>query len=313
VKKPAIDLSKIKTYPLKSRQSKVLVKDFARELSPDRNFAKFIDGLPDILSGSNFKDLVQAVHKAKKKNKPVIWMFGAHVIKCGLSPLIIQLARKGLVSAIALNGAGIIHDFEIAYAGKTSEDVAQNIQNGSFGMAEETGRIINLAIVDAAAAGMGLGEGMGKKINDLECPYRKYSILAQAANLKIPVTVHAAIGTDIIYQHPWCDGAAIGETSYRDFLTLASVIAAIGDGGVVINLGSAVILPEVFLKAVTICRNLGYKIDNFTTANFDMIYQYRPQANIVQRPVGRKGQGYNFIGQHEIMVPLLAQALLSSQ
>lgn len=313
MKENALDLSKIKTYPLKTRRSKVSVKDFAREITADRKFTKFVEGLPDILGGRNFKSLVKNFFAAKRRGKPILWMFGAHVIKCGLSPVIIQLARKGWVSAIALNGAGMIHDFEIAYAGQTSEDVAENIKNGSFGMAEETGRIINQTISEGVKTGLGLGEAVGKKINELSCKYKGYSILSQAALSGIPVTVHAAIGTDIIYQHRYCDGAAIGEGSYRDFLKFASLISQIGDGGVVVNFGSAVILPEVFLKAVTIARNLGYKVENFTTANFDMIQQYRPLSNIVCRPVGDKGQGFNFAGQHELMIPLLAKALLSGK
>jgi len=313
VKKIIIDMTKIKTYPLKSRKSKVSIADFAKEVTPDKNFQYFIAGLPDILAGKNLKNVIKLIFKARQQKKPMIWMFGAHVIKCGLSPLILQLAREGFVTAIAINGAGIIHDFEIAYAGRTSEDVAVNIQNGTFGMAEETSRIINQTISQGARNGLGLGEAMGQRINEMSCKYARYSILAQAHKLNIPVTVHAAIGTDIIYQHPSCDAAAIGETSYRDFHTFAAQVAGLGNGGVLLNFGSAFILPEVFLKAVTICRNLGYKLDNFTTANFDMVYQYRPQANIVTRPVGKKGQGYNFVAQHEIIIPLLAKALVSAK
>jgi len=311
VSKVKIDLKKIKTYPVSSRQSKVRIADFAKPVKPVGGFGGFINGLPDILAGKDLKELVSLIVKAKKSGKPVVWMFGAHVIKCGLNPLIIQLMERGYINAIALNGAGVIHDFEIAYAGKTSEDVAANIQDGSFGMAAETGRIVNQTVSEGNRQGLGIGESMGKMIAGKTCRYHKQSILAQAYKNDIPVTVHVAIGTDIIYQHPYCDGAAWGEASYRDFLKFAGVIAGINRGGVVLNFGSAVILPEVFLKAVTIDRNLGYRLDDFTTANFDMVYQYRPRANIVQRPVGKKGRGYNFIGQHEIMIPLLAQTLLS--
>jgi deoxyhypusine synthase len=231
---------------------------------------------------------------------------GAHSIKVGLTPLIIDLIQKKVISVIALNGAGAIHDVELALWGKTSEDVATNLQDGTFGMSAETAQFINSALIDAYKnSDMGYGECLGKKLDELNAENGKISILTEAYRNNIPVTIHIGIGTDIIYQHPNMDAAAAGELSYRDFKILSSILTNIGDGGIVMNIGSAVICPEVFLKALTVVKNLGYKADNFITSNFDMLQQYRPRVNIVQRPTQNSGIGYNFTGHHEIMIPLL--------
>jgi len=306
-----IDLSKIKRVSLKSRPSKVETGAFAKKLKKPVRFNDFFDGLPDILAGKSIKNLVASIIKARENDKPVILSFGAHVIKCGLSPLLIDLARRGIVTAFASNGASAVHDFELAACGNTSEDVARGLQDGSFGMTRETGDFLNRAAKKAHELNHGLGMTIGREIQALKLPHGSLSVYANAYALGIPFTVHVAIGTDIIYQHPGCDGAAWGAASYRDFLTFAGTVAELGNGGVLINFGSAVILPEVFLKALTVCRNLGHKAFNFTTANFDMIKQYRPHENIVSRPTMKNGQGFDFIGQHEIMLPLLYAALIN--
>ena len=302
-----IDLSKVTTS---QRKNKVSVADFATPTKENSVFTDFLNSLPNILKAQDFRKLIEYIVSAYHKGKPVVAMMGGHVIKCGLSPVIIALMEKGIINAIALNGAGSIHDFEIALIGETSEDVAENIQNGTFGMSEETGRLMNEAIKEAAEKGYGMGEGLGRKLLELNPPYLEYSLLAASIRHEIPLTVHVAIGTDIIHQHPAADGAAIGQASFTDFRTFVSVVSELGDGGVLLNLGSAVLLPEVFLKALTIARNLGYHVINFTTANFDMIQHYRPNENIIKRPTNMGGQGYAFTGHHEIMIPLLACAII---
>ncbi len=299
-----IDLLKIKTYPLKERKSKVKIENFARIQEGKK---RIVESLPDILAGKDFKNFVKSITIAEKKKKPIIFMCGAHIIKCGLSLLLIDLMRKGFVSLLALNGASPIHDFEIAYRGETSEDVSENLETGEFGMAKETAEFLNQTVSEAAGKNIGIGESVGKKILDKKLPYSKYSILAQAAKLHIPVTVHIAIGTDIIYQHPNCDAGAWGKSSYLDFLRFTEEVAKLNNGGVVVNFGSAVILPEVFLKALNLARNLGYKVKNFITANFDLYNHYRPRENVVRRPTG--GKGYIFLGHHEFLFPLLYYAL----
>lgn len=306
-----IDLSKVKTVPLTRRPSKVAIGSFAAPLKKNPTFEGFLDTIPSILIGKNIKYLVSLILNARAKNKPVVMTFGAHVIKCGLSPLLIDLARRGLVTAFASNGASTVHDFELAYAGETSEDVAARLTDGSFGMTRETGVFLNTAAVTACREKLGLGETIGREIERQKLPNRSLSVYAAAWKLKVPFTTHVAIGTDIIYQHPQCDGAAWGEASYRDFLKFADTVSQMGSGGVLLNFGSAVILPEVFLKALTICRNLGHKVFDFTTANFDMIRQYRPQQNIVSRPTRDNGRGFDFTGHHEIMLPLLYTALVN--
>jgi deoxyhypusine synthase len=296
-----LNLKKVKRYPLKSRPSKVHIDML---VDPDgKNFSKTI---PDVLSGKNLKELVKRIHIARKNRKPVIFMFGAHVIKCGLSRFVINMMKKGIITAISTNGASVVHDFELSYFGKTSEDVVEQLETGKFGMAYETGKYINEAVKAGAEKNLGLGEAIGKMINDKKLKYAKESIFANAYKLKIPATVHVAIGTDIIYQHPECDGSSWGKTSYTDFMKLTEITAKL-DGGVVLSFGSAVILPEVFLKVLNLSRNLGYKVKNFTAANFDMNFQYRAHENIVSRPTG--GKGYYFIGHHEIMLPILYKML----
>ncbi len=304
-----VDLSKLRTYSIKQRENKVKVKDFARVSQKGDSFSQFIDCLPTILKGNDFPQLVEAIADAFKKKKLILWAMGDSVIKCGLNPIIIDLMQRGLISAIALQGAGIIHDAEIALVGETSEDVTVSIKDGRFGMAEETGKILNTAIKQGVADGLGMGEAACKRLSELNPPYAEYSLLIQAYKLGIPVTVHIAMGTDIIHMHPACDGGAIGEASHLDFRRFAALIAKL-EGGVFLNIGSAVILPEIFLKSLSIARNLGYKVNRFTTANLDMLQHYRPMENVVKRPTATGGKGYSFIGHHELMLPLLARALV---
>ena len=238
-------------------------------------------------------------------------MMGGHVIKCGLSPLLIELVKQGVITGFAFNGASSIHDFEIALIGETSEDVSAYLQTGKFGMWEETGQLMNTAIQHAADTGIGMGEALGKQLIEMDAPYNTYSLLAAGVQNDVPITVHVAIGTDIIHQHPSANGAAIGAASFTDFQLLTTLVTDLEGGGVVLNLGSAVILPEVFLKALTIARNLGHTVSHFTAANFDMNQQYRPVENVVKRPTEMGGKGYTFTGHHELMIPLLVQAVLS--
>lgn len=308
---PKFDLKKVKTIPLKGRKSKVNLKDFSTVFPPTVSLRKFLESLPNILAAKDLLSLAKAINIAKKKKKLVLVMMGAHVIKCGLSPLIIDLMKKGFIKALALNGAGIIHDFETAFCGNTSEDVACGLEDGSFGMARETGAYLNGAIVEGAKKNLGLGRSVGQMIAKENLPYKDLSVLCSGIKYKIPVTVHVAVGTDIIHQHPNCDGASVGKTSLNDFKILAEQITNLNNGGVVINIGSAVILPEVFLKCLTVARNLGFKVKDFTAANFDMIPQYRPQQNVTSRPLFCGGVGYNFTGHHEIMIPLLYGAIMN--
>lgn len=298
----------LKTYSLKNRKSKVNVHDFAKPLKPDNSFINFLNSLPNILAADNLKQVASSVVAAHKNHKTVAVGMGAHVIKVGLSPIIIDLMEHGIINAVAMNGACIVHDFESAYAGMTSEDVDAEIGKGGFGMAEETGKLLNGAIKSGVQKGWGIGRSVGEMINNSKFPYKKLSILAAGARLGIPVTVHVAIGTDIIHIHPQMDGKATGEGSGRDFKLFAGVVANL-EGGVYLNIGSAVLLPEVFLKALTLVRNLGYKVKNFTTVNMDFIQHYRPLTNVVRRPTKEGGKGYTLTGHHEIMVPLLAAAI----
>ncbi len=304
-----IDISKIKTIPLDKRKCKVTIKDFAGKAKRGESFRRFYDSLPNVLAASSLKTIVEAVIRAYQSDKMVIVMMGAHVIKCGLSPLIIDLMRRGVVKAVALNGAGIIHDTETAMIGRTSEDVGEGILDGSFGMARETATFINEAINSGFKKGRGIGESLGEKIIRAKLRHKDMSILAAGHELGLPVTVHVAIGTDIIHQHPSCNGEAVGEGSLLDFRNFIYSVSCL-EQGVAMNFGSAVILPEVFLKAVTVARNLGHILDHFTTANFDMIAHYRPHQNILTRPTSKGGRGYNIIGHHEIMIPLLYRAIV---
>ncbi|MFA5144197.1 MAG: hypothetical protein WC522_08575 [Candidatus Omnitrophota bacterium] len=309
MKRERVDLAKIKTISLDARKCKVSIKDFARPGRKGASFKEFYASLPDILVSRNFQTLVDKIVRAYKGRRMVILMMGAHVIKCGLSPLVVDLMRRGVIKAVALNGAGVIHDTEIALIGRTSEDVGEGILDGSFGMAKETASFINGAINDGFGKGIGIGEAVGGRIVKTRQPHRDLSILATGSKLNIPVTVHVAIGTDIIHQHPSANGEALGEGSLLDFRNFIYSVGRL-EKGVLINFGSAVILPEVFLKAVTVARNLGHKLDDFTAANFDMISQYRPYQNILSRPTSSGGKGYNIIGHHEIMFPLLYRSII---
>ena len=305
-----IDLSRVTTYPLGERKNKVTIGDFAIPGSPGATFRDFLAILPHILAGTSFREVVSAIVQAHQDGRPVILAMGAHVIKCGLSLIVIDLMERGIITAVAMNGAGPIHDFEIALIGETSEDVADGLRTGMFGMVEETGRLINEAIREGAEQDLGMGEAIGRKIIAMGTPYERYSILAAGVRLGVPTTAHVAVGTDIIHMHPRADGAAIGKTSFHDFRLLASIVADLGHGGVYLNLGSAVILPEVFLKALTMARNLGHEVIDFTTVNLDMYQHYRPVQNVVKRPSLDGGKGYAITGHHELIIPLLAQAVL---
>ena len=306
-----IDMSSVKTYPLQDRINKVSVSDFASLQDSQIDISVYLESLPKILKGKDFLELIDKIVTAYQRKKPVIVMMGGHVIKCGLTPLLIRLAERGVITAIAFNGASSIHDFEIALIGETSEDVSTYLQTGQFGMWEETGRFMNAAIQHAADVGIGMGEALGQKLIEMDAPYNAFSLLAAGIQLDIPITVHVAIGTDIIHQHPSANGAAIGESSFTDFRLLTQLVTELEDGGVVLNLGSAVILPEVFLKALTIARNLGRTVSKFTAADFDMMQQYRAVENVVKRPTEMGGKGYTFTGHHELMIPLLVHAVLS--
>ncbi len=299
----------LRTYSLESRKSKVKVKDFARVLRRGESISRFIDSLPDVLAAKDFKQFLRLMGKAKEKKKAVIFALGAQVIKVGLSPILVDLMKRGWVTSLALNGAGIIHDFEIAYCGQTSEDVSVQLKEGQFGMAQEPGEMLNQAIISGAEQDLGLGEAVGKMLAASDFPYKDISLLANSYELAIPTTVHVAIGTDTIHFHPQSKGEALGKTSLKDFFLFCSVLEKINGGGVFANIGSAVVLPEVFLKAVSFIRNKGTSLAGFTTAVFDFIHHYRPYQNVVKRPVAEKGRGFYFIGHHELMLPLLAAAL----
>ena len=302
------DLSGIATYPLKSRTSKARAEDFARPAPDGATVRALLDSLPNILAAADFKAVVQAIADAKNADGGIVWGLGAHVIKTGLGPVLVDLMERGFVSALATNGAAIIHDFEVALVGATSEDVDDTLGPGRFGMAEETGRLLNAAINDGVANGLGIGQAVTAYLATKEPQFARASVLCAAARLGIPVTVHVAIGTDIIHMHPAANGAALGEGSLRDFKYFVSNVARL-DHGVYLNCGSAVVLPEVFLKAVALARNRGVAFAGLTTVNLDFIRQYRPQTNVVSRPTAGTGRGYTLIGHHEIMIPLLAAAL----
>lgn len=304
-----LSLAGVRTSSLQVKKSLVGAQDFAHPLQPPFSFKDFLAALPRILAGQDFRELIARLKEAYHKNKPIILGMGAHPIKVGLSPLIIQLMEKGILHGVAMNGAGIIHDFEIAFAGKTSEDVAAEISRGSFGMTKETGKLLNQAIKKGWAQRWGLGYAVGEMIWRGKFPFGEKSITAAGVRLGIPVTVHVGIGTDIIHMHPEARGEAIGGASHIDFRLFAKLISRL-EGGVYLNLGSAVILPEVFLKALTLVRNLGFQVKNFTTANMDFIPHYRPLTNVVRRPTLSGGKGFHFTGHHEIMFPLLTAALL---
>jgi hypothetical protein len=312
-----LDFAGITTYPLGSRKSKVQAGMFGKALDGSENILGFVSKLPHILAGESFRNLIRALLYARSSGKGMIWGLGGHVIKVGLGPVINDLLQSGFVTGIAMNGSAAIHDFEVALMGTTSEDVEEQLGEGRFGMAHETGEHMNACINHAAANDIGLGEGLGLFITrggdqGIAFQQQSMSILAQAYALKVPVTVHVAIGTDIIHAHPQTSGTALGEVTYRDFRLFCSMARELDGGGVYLNVGSSVILPEVFLKAVSVVRNLSHRLEEFTTVNLDFIQHYRPTQNVLKRPTQRSGQSIALTGHHEIMIPLIAAALKGS-
>lgn len=305
------DLSGIRTYPLASRRSKANAADFAAPYAPGSGVGALLASLPSIQAGADFKSVVAAIRAARANDRGILWGLGAHVLKTGLSPVLIDLMQRGYVSALALNGAGVIHDFELALSGATSEDVDEALGPGRFGMATETGQQLNAAINEGVRDGLGLGQSVAQYLQAARPPHADISVLCAAARLQIPITVHVAIGTDIIHMHPAASGAALGEGSLRDFRFFTSNVARL-ERGVYLNCGSAVVLPEVFLKAVALARNQGRSLEGLTTVNLDFMRMYRPQTNVVSRPVAGIGKGYSLVGHHEIMIPLLAAAVLET-
>jgi hypothetical protein len=305
------DLSGVQTYPLRSRKSKARIEDFGRPVESMATLGAFVASLPDILAAADFKAVVRAIVDARRADG-VLWGIGAHVIKTGLGPVLIDLMQRGFVSAIATNGAAVIHDFEIALAGSTSEDVDESLGPGRFGMADETGRLLNGAITDGVAKKLGIGQAVGEFLVNTSPQFARASVLAEAARLGIPVTVHVAIGTDVIHMHPAASGSALGEGSLRDFRYFVSNVARL-EHGVYLNCGSSVVLPEVFLKAVALARNRGLALSQLTTVNLDFIRSYRAETNVVARPTAGTGRGFSIIGHHEIMIPLLAAAIADEE
>ena len=304
-----LNIDEIKTIPLKERISKVKVKDFGKSYEKGRSFKEFLDILPNTLAAKDLKEIAHRVVKAYQNKRPIIFGMGAHVIKVGLNPLIIDLMQRGIISCIAMNGAGAIHDVEIALSGKTSEDVSSSLKRGEFGMAVEAANVINQAIKTEADSNGGMGESIGKALLQLSAPHNEMSLLAMASKNGTPITVHVSIGTDTIHMHSNFDGATTGKLSHNDFLKFSSLVSQL-EGGVFFNVGSAVILPEVFLKALSLASNLGFTMKNLTTVNMDFIRHYRPSVNVVERPTALNGKGYHLIGHHEIMLPLLSAAIL---
>jgi hypothetical protein len=305
------DLARVRTVPVLRRKNKVSASEFASPPAADRSFHAFLESLPDILVARDFRRVVDAIAGAARQERAVVVMLGGHIVKTGLAPLLITLMERRIVTHVAMNGSAAIHDFEIARFGGTSEDVAAGLADGTFGMADETGREMNQAFIDGSARQQGMGESLATALENCDLAQPGLSVLLNAHRLGVGVTVHAAIGAEIIHQHPVANGAAIGDTSHRDFRRLASGLDRLDDGGVVLNLGSAVIMPEVFLKALTIARNLNKgRPQNFVTCDLDMIRHYRPRMNVVQRPTLQSGKGYEITGHHELMVPLLVWAVL---
>lgn len=306
-----LELGKVKTYPLNSRNSKVNLNDFARSLIRDASTADFLDSLPNVLAVQSLRQLAARIRRARELKKPIIWGIGGHVIKTGLAPVIIDLMNRGYVTGIAANGSVLVHDSEIALVGCTSEDVDATLSEGAFGGAEETGQLLNFAALEGAKDHIGLGEAVGRALSVRTPKYRDYSLLCRAYESKIPFTAHVTIGGDIAHFHPNFDGAALGATTHTDFRLLAEQVRQMDGGGVYLNVGSAVVLPEVFLKCVTLIRNLGHPLSHITTANFDFIQSYRPLTNVVRRPTEHgAGQGYSITGHHELTIPLLAAQLV---
>ncbi len=304
-----MDLKALKTYSLAKRKSKVSITDFAKPWQKGTGFNEFLSSLPDILAGSHLRSVISAIVSAYQDNRPVVFAMGAHVIKVGLNPIIIDLMERGIISAVAMNGAGIIHDVELALVGKTSEDVSTSLEDGSFGMVEETAEFLCAAIKNAESKSMGLGDAVGRLVIERGLPNQEISILAAGARLDLPVTVHLAFGTDILHMHPEFDPKAAGAATHRDFRIFTTVVSAL-EKGVYLNVGSAVILPEVFLKAVTLVRNLGHPLEAFTAVNIDFIRHYRPLTNVVHRPTASGGLGIDLAGHHEILIPLIAAGII---
>ena len=313
-----IDFSRLKTVPLQARGGKVRVADFAAVYRKGAGIAGWLDSLPRILAGESLRAVVRSIAAARARGRAIIWGLGGHVIKCGLAPVLIDLMQRGYATAFAMNGAAAIHDFEIALAGHTSEDVEAVLPDGRFGAAEETGREMNLAIAAGDRDALGMGEALGRRLHEIAeiaaAEFAPASLVLQAWRAATPVTVHVAIGTDTPHMHPAVDAAAIGSTTHRDFRLLCSLVAGLHDGGVYLNVGSAVVLPEVFLKALSAVRNLGHPLADFTTVNLDFLQHYRPKLNVVERPHAHSGgAGYALTGHHEILVPLLAACLIENE
>ena len=312
-----LKLDKVRTYPLASRKSKVSVSAFGRVAGPNASVRRWVKSLPRILAGETFRNVIDALQRARKDKRQIIWGLGGHVIKVGLGPILIDLMRRGYATCFALNGAAMIHDFEIALVGATSEDVPAALGQGEFGMADETGRYLNQAITAGDQRGIGIGEAVGGFLTRCRgARFRRYSLMATAYRLRVPVTVHEAIGTDIIHNHPAVDARSLGAATHRDFLLLAALVKKMERGGVYLNCGSAVVLPEVFLKCVSLAANLGHAPRNLVTVNLDFIQHYRPTENVLRRPTsiashsgGKQSRGYALTGHHELMIPLLAAAL----
>ena len=308
-----LELAQVKTYPLASRTSKVNLGDFARPLSEEASLRDYLASLPSVLAVGALRKIAERMQRARELQKPIIWGIGGHVIKTGLAPMIIDLMKRGYVSAIAANGSVLVHDAEIAMIGSTSEDVDATLSEGVFGGADETGRLLNKAAQEGAADQIGLGEAVGRSLVAMEPKHKDYSLLCAAYEAKVPFTIHLTIGGDIAHFHPTADGSSLGATTHTDFRLLAELVRRMDGGGVYLNIGSAVVLPEVFLKCVTLVRNLGHPLSNITTANFDFIQSYRPQTNVVRRPTEKgAGEGVSITGHHELTIPLLAAMLISS-
>jgi len=310
-----VSFDRVQTYALRSRTSKVSVRDFGRVARAGESVAEWIESLPRILAGKDFRGVIDAVRRARRKRKPIIWGLGGHVIKCGLAPVLIDLMKRGHLTAMAMNGAAMIHDFEVALVGKTSEDVPAALGRGRFGMAEETGRFINEAIAAGDREELGMGEAVGRFLVKYRgARFRRFSLLAAAYRARVPVTVHVAIGTDIIHMHPAMDPRTTGAATHRDFRLFAALVKKMDGGGVYLNVGSAVVLPEVFMKCFSLAANLGRSPRGITTVNLDFIQHYRPTQNVVLRPTAGGGsRGYSLTGHHELMIPLLAAALRESK
>lgn len=306
-----ISLAEVQTYPLSSRPSKVTVGDFAKPITEDSSLRDYLRSLPNILAVQSIREIASRLRRARELGKPIVWGIGGHVIKTGLSPIIIDLMKRGFVNAIAGNGSVLIHDAEIAMVGSTSEDVDATLGEGAFGGAEETGRLLNEAARDGASDQIGLGEALGRAVLGLQPQHEDFSLLCAAYKSKVPFTAHLTIGGDIAHFHPRVDGAALGATSHTDFRLLSEIVRRMNGGGVYLNIGSAVTLPEVFLKCITLVRNLGHELTDITTANFDFIQSYRPLTNVVRRPTADgAGRGFAITGHHEMTIPLLAAELI---